>query len=69
MANEDTLTVKKAHFEPKERNSPESITAPFKWVTNFTITDINYYSNCIFIDESAFHINLSRNMTWSIKRD
>lgn len=34
MANEYALTIKKVHFEPKERNSPESITARFNWVSN-----------------------------------
>ncbi|KAI8338821.1 hypothetical protein BD560DRAFT_440057 [Blakeslea trispora] len=30
-------------------------------------TDIDFQSNCIFIDESAFHTNLSRTMAWSTK--
>ena len=34
MANECALTIKKVHFESKERNSPESITARFNWVSN-----------------------------------
>lgn len=67
MTNECALTIKKAHLEPKERNSPDSITARFNWVTNLMTTDIDYQSNCVFIDESAFHINLSRSMVWSKK--
>ncbi|KAI8384130.1 hypothetical protein BD560DRAFT_364333 [Blakeslea trispora] len=62
MVNDCALTIKKAHFEPKERNSPRSIEARFQWATNLIQTDIDFMSNCIFIDESAFHINLSRTM-------
>jgi transposase len=52
MTNECALTIKKAHFEPKERNSPDSITARFNRVTNLMTTDMDYQSNCVFIDES-----------------
>ncbi|KAI8368771.1 hypothetical protein BD560DRAFT_371154, partial [Blakeslea trispora] len=62
MVNDCALTIKKAHFEPKERNSPRSIEARFQWATNLIQTDINFMSNCVFIDESAFHISLSRTM-------
>ena len=63
MVNEYALTIKKAQFEPKKRNSPASIEARFNWAANLMNTDID----CIFTDESAFHINLSRTMAWSAK--
>ena len=28
-------------------------------------TDMDYLSNCIFIDEAAFHINMKRTVAWS----
>ena len=28
-------------------------------------TDLDFTSNCIFIDKAAFHINLKRNLSWS----
>ncbi|KAI8339824.1 hypothetical protein BD560DRAFT_458912 [Blakeslea trispora] len=62
MVNDCALTIKKAHFEPKERNHPRSIEARFQWATNLMQTDIDFQSNCDFIDESAFHINLSCTM-------
>lgn len=30
-------------------------------------TDMDYISNCVFIDEAAFHINLKRSFSWSRK--
>ncbi|CEG82112.1 hypothetical protein RMATCC62417_16234 [Rhizopus microsporus] len=30
-------------------------------------TDMNFMTNCVFLDESVFHINLKRSMTWSKK--
>lgn len=54
-----TLNLKKKIYQKVSR---------FNWVSNFMKTDIDYQSNCIFIDESAFHINLSRSMAWSTKR-
>ena len=30
-------------------------------------TDMDFTRNCVFLDESAFHINLKRSMAWSKK--
>ncbi|KAG0767881.1 hypothetical protein G6F18_003787 [Rhizopus arrhizus] len=30
-------------------------------------TDLDFTRNCVFLDESAFHINLKRSMAWSKK--
>jgi transposase/transposase-like protein len=67
MTKDCALTMKKAHFEPKERNSDQSIKKRYNWAVDVRNTDMDYQSNCIFIDESAFHINLSRTMAWSQK--
>ncbi|CEP15746.1 hypothetical protein [Parasitella parasitica] len=69
----DSLTAqfadffKEAHFHSVERNSPEKIEERYQWVKLYMETDLDYKSNCIFIDESAFHINLKRNFAWSRK--
>ncbi|KAG2190898.1 hypothetical protein INT47_003580 [Mucor saturninus] len=65
MTNDLALTFKKAHFHSKERNSPENIQTRYDWVVKWSQTDMDYMSNCVFIDESAFHINLKRTMAWS----
>lgn len=67
MTEKCALSFKKAHFHSKERNSPVSIEKRFDWVIRWGETDMDYNSNCVFIDESAFHINLKRTMAWSKK--
>ncbi|KAK4521269.1 uncharacterized protein ATC70_011883 [Mucor velutinosus] len=67
MTNDLALTFKKAHFHSKERDSPENIQNRYDWVVKWSQTDMDYMSNCVFIDESAFHINLKRTMAWSEK--
>ena len=61
------ISFKKAHFHSVERNSPEKIEERYLWVKRYMETDLDYKTNCIFIDESAFHINLKRNFAWSKK--
>lgn len=63
-----SISFKKAHFHSVERNSPQKIEKRYQWVQGYMKTDLNYNTNCIFIDESAFHINLKRNFAWSKKR-
>lgn len=59
------LSLKRAHFQPLERNSDAKIEARFQWVTEILKTDIDYLANCVFIDESSFNINMKRSMAWS----
>lgn len=61
------ITFKKAHFHSVERNSPAKIEERFNWVTRWLNTDMDFCSNCVFIDESAFHINMKRSSAWSTK--
>lgn len=61
------ISFKKAHFHSVERNSPEKIEERFLWVKRYMDTDLDYKTNCIFIDEFAFHINLKQNFAWSRK--
>lgn len=62
------LTFKKAHLYSIQRNSPENIEQRYecilKWINE---TDMDFMSNCVFIDEVAFYINLKRSMAWSKK--
>ncbi|KAG1207763.1 hypothetical protein G6F35_010953 [Rhizopus arrhizus] len=59
------ITFKKAHLQPVERNTPEKIKQRYEWVKRWMETDLDFTSNCVFIDEAAFHINLKRNFSWS----
>jgi len=55
----------KAHLHSKQRNSPESIQNRYEWVKKWEQTDMDYMSNYVFLDASAFLINLKRTMAWS----
>ncbi|KAI8877485.1 hypothetical protein K501DRAFT_41512 [Backusella circina FSU 941] len=59
------MSVKRALFRPAERNSDTKIEARFQWVTELLKTDIDYMTNCVFIDESGFNINMKRSMAWA----
>jgi transposase len=61
------ISLKRAHFHSIERNSPEKIEERYQWVKQWENTDIDYESNCVFIDEAGFHINMKRSMAWSKK--
>jgi hypothetical protein len=59
------ITFKKVHLQPVERNTPEKIEQRYEWVKRWMETDLDFTSNCVFIGEAAFHINLKRNLSWS----
>ena len=61
------ISLKRAHFHSVERNSPEKIEQRRQWVIRWMSTDMDYNSNCVFIDEAAFHINMKRSVAWSKK--
>ncbi|KAG1488698.1 hypothetical protein G6F46_012114 [Rhizopus delemar] len=61
------ISLKRAHFHSIERNSPQKIEERHQWVKQWEKTDLDFESNCVFIDEAAFHINMKRSMAWSKK--
>ncbi|KAI7849900.1 hypothetical protein BDC45DRAFT_519376 [Circinella umbellata] len=52
------LSLKRAHFHPEDYNS----NARFEWATEILKADIEYWTNCVFIDESSFKVNMKRSM-------
>ncbi|KAI7861490.1 hypothetical protein BDF14DRAFT_1887119 [Spinellus fusiger] len=48
-----------------DHNSPEKIKNQKEWVQKWIETDMDYMSNCVFIDEVAFHINMKHTFAWS----
>ncbi|KAG1149589.1 hypothetical protein G6F37_000633 [Rhizopus arrhizus] len=56
--NKYNISFKRASFHPVERNTPKRIEERYEWVQSWSHTDIDFMSNCVFIDESAFHINM-----------
>ncbi|KAG1050515.1 hypothetical protein G6F43_007222 [Rhizopus delemar] len=65
MRGECNLSLKKADFHSIERNSPAKIEERYNWVSKWENTDMNFLTNCIFLDESAFDINMKRSRAWS----
>ncbi|KAG1140088.1 hypothetical protein G6F37_011249 [Rhizopus arrhizus] len=63
------LSVKKPHFESEKRNSPENLRERYEWFMKWKDSDIDFTKNCIFIDESGFHINMRKNYAWSRKSE
>ncbi|CEP11165.1 hypothetical protein [Parasitella parasitica] len=58
MRSECNLSLKKADFHPIERNSSAKIEERHDWVCKWENTDMNFLTNCVFLDESAFNINM-----------
>ncbi|CEG76479.1 hypothetical protein RMATCC62417_11375 [Rhizopus microsporus] len=51
------LSLKKARRQPIDRNSEEKIQERLDWVRKWEKIDMDFTRNCVFLDESAFHIN------------
>ncbi|OAD67553.1 Homeodomain-like DNA binding domain-containing transcription factor [Phycomyces blakesleeanus NRRL 1555(-)] len=67
MRNKRNLSLKKADFHSIGRNSPAKIEKRFDWVRKWENTDMNFLTNCVFLDESAFDINMKRSRAWTQK--
>ena len=60
MRSEYNLSLKEAEFHSTERNSVTKIDERYDWVCKWENTDMNFLTNCVFLDESAFDINMKR---------
>lgn len=67
MTGECNITFKKAHFHALARNNDVNIEKRYNWILQWRNSDMDYMKNCVFIDESGFHINLRRSMAWADK--
>ncbi|ORE05716.1 hypothetical protein BCV72DRAFT_330256 [Rhizopus microsporus var. microsporus] len=56
VRTECNLSLKKAQFQPVYRS-----------ICKWECTDMDFRTNRVFLDKSAFHINLKRSMAWSKK--
>ena len=59
------LSFKRATLHPEERNSDDKLQQRFEWINRWAATDIDYMSNCVFVDESSFNINMRSPSAWS----
>jgi hypothetical protein len=60
-------SLKKTHFYSVERNCHEKIQEKHHGIVRWNETDLGFTSNCIFIDEAAFHIDMKRSVACSKK--
>lgn len=58
ISTDCNLSIKTITRHPVARNQSAKIKERREWVETWSKTDMNYTENCIFIDESAFDINM-----------
>lgn len=64
MRSECNFSLKKADFYSIERNSPGKIEERYNWICQWESIDMNFLTNCVFLDECAFDINMKRSRAW-----
>lgn len=67
VKNDCALSFKLVRKESVERNSVSKIQQRFDFVTQVMDSDVDYLSNCVFIDEAAFNINMKKSGGWAPK--
>lgn len=67
LKDECAFSFKLARKESVDRNSEAKIEQRFQYVTQLMDSDVDYLSNCIFIDEAAFNNNMKRSGGWAPK--
>lgn len=61
LRNNILVTVKKPTFELEARSSADNLETRYEWFMKWKDSDVDFTKNCIFIDETGFHINLRNN--------
>ncbi|CEP16486.1 hypothetical protein [Parasitella parasitica] len=54
-------------LQPIDRNSEQKIQERLDWIRKWEKTDMDFTRNCVFLGESAFHINSKRSMAWKTR--
>ncbi|KAG2209301.1 hypothetical protein INT46_003970 [Mucor plumbeus] len=67
MKNECNLSIKTISRHPTARNSPAVIEKRAIWVAEWLAKGMLYLQNCVFLDESGFDINMTRERAWSAR--
>jgi hypothetical protein len=61
------FTFKRAAFHSLKRNDEGAIEVRYEWAKKIVESDMSFLKNCVFIDESGFHINMNRSGAWARK--
>ena len=67
LRNTMLITIKKPLFEPEIRNLPGNMQIRFEWFMEWNDPNLDFTTNCVFIDEAGFHINMRNNWVRSKK--
>ncbi|CEI95444.1 hypothetical protein RMCBS344292_09630 [Rhizopus microsporus] len=61
------LVSQKSSVSTHRSDNKEKIQERLDWIRKWEKANIDFTRNCVFLDESAFHINLKHGMAWSRK--
>ncbi|KAG1055914.1 hypothetical protein G6F43_002152 [Rhizopus delemar] len=67
LKTECNLSFKKVTLQPVARDNSTKIGNRLAWVKQWTATDMNHLENRVFVDESAFNINMRPSSGWAEK--
>lgn len=67
IKDERNLAVKRITRRPMTRNSKDTLIKRKEWEKKWSQTDMGYLSNCVFVDESDFDINIRPSTARSAK--
>ncbi|EIE81429.1 hypothetical protein RO3G_06134 [Rhizopus delemar RA 99-880] len=67
LKTECNISFKKVTLQPVARDNSTKIGNRLAWVKQWTATDMNYLENRVFVDESAFNINMRPSSGWAEK--
>lgn len=69
IKDECNLSIKVISKHPTARNSPAVIEKRAVWVKEWLEKRMIYLQNCVFLDESGFDINMTRERAWSTREE
>jgi hypothetical protein len=61
------FTLKRVEKIPQQRNSIQTVDKRADWAAKWINSDMNFLTNCVFIDEAGFYLHMIRNVAWSKK--
>jgi len=67
VVTECNISFKMVRKEAVERNSESNVMKRLEWIKTWEKTTMDFMTNCVFIDEAGFHVNMKRSQGWAAK--
>ncbi|KAG1464724.1 hypothetical protein G6F56_005024 [Rhizopus delemar] len=67
LTTECSISIKRAKIPQIGNVHPETIQQSYEWAIDMKQSFVDFLTNCVFLDETAFYINMRRSMAWSRK--